>query len=116
MLNLFADQEREAKLDSLGNPLALLSKHVNFAAMAAEIDRWVLRPSRAKGARSPYPIELMTCLLVLQHLFNLSDEQVEYQLLDRLSFHRFETLQHASRAIGDWIHFYNHRRPTRRSV
>ena len=25
--------------------------------------------------------------------------------------HRFESLQHASRAIGDWIHFYNHRRP-----
>ena len=25
--------------------------------------------------------------------------------------HRFETLQHASRAIGDWIHFYNHQRP-----
>jgi putative transposase len=25
--------------------------------------------------------------------------------------HRFETLQHASRVIGDWISFYNHRRP-----
>jgi putative transposase len=25
--------------------------------------------------------------------------------------HRFETLQHASRVISDWIAFYNHRRP-----
>ena len=25
--------------------------------------------------------------------------------------HRFESLQHASRVIGDWIGFYNHRRP-----
>lgn len=25
--------------------------------------------------------------------------------------HRFETLQHASRAISDWIQFYNHQRP-----
>ena len=25
--------------------------------------------------------------------------------------HRFETLPHASRAIADWIQFYNHRRP-----
>lgn len=25
--------------------------------------------------------------------------------------HCFETLQHASRVIGDWISFYNHRRP-----
>jgi len=25
--------------------------------------------------------------------------------------HRFESIQHASRVIGDWIRFYNHRRP-----
>ncbi len=25
--------------------------------------------------------------------------------------HRFESLQHASRVIGDWIGFYNHQRP-----
>ncbi|WP_404303092.1 integrase core domain-containing protein [Alicycliphilus denitrificans] len=25
--------------------------------------------------------------------------------------HRFETLQHASRVIADWIGWYNHRRP-----
>ena len=25
--------------------------------------------------------------------------------------HRFESLQHASRTIGDWIGFYNNRRP-----
>ncbi len=25
--------------------------------------------------------------------------------------HRFETLQHASRVIGDWINFYNQKRP-----
>jgi putative transposase len=25
--------------------------------------------------------------------------------------HRFETQQHASRVIGDWVAFYNHRRP-----
>ena len=28
--------------------------------------------------------------------------------------HRFESLQHASRLIGEGIHFYNHRRPHRR--
>ena len=94
---LFADQEREAKLDSLGDPLALLNKHVNFAVMAQEIDRWVPRPSRAKGGRPPYPTELMTRLLVLQQLFNLSDEQMEFQLLDRMSFQRFAGLKDSAR-------------------
>ncbi|WP_437438516.1 transposase, partial [Azotobacter vinelandii] len=89
MFSLFADQEREAKLDSLGDPLALLNKHVDFASLAAEIDHWAPRPSRAKGGRPPYPTEQMTRLLVLQQLFNLSDEQMEFQLLDRMSFQRF---------------------------
>ncbi|AGI26879.1 transposase, IS4 [Pseudomonas sp. ATCC 13867] len=97
MLSLFADQEREAKLDSLGDPLALLNKHVDFRLMAEEIDRWVPRPSRAKGGRPPYPTELMTRLLVLQQLFNLSDEQMEFQLLDRMSFQRFAGLKNTAR-------------------
>ena len=97
MLSLFADQEREAKMDSLGDPLALLDKHVDFAALAAEIDRWAPRTSRAKGGRPPYPTELMTRLLVLQQLFNLSDEQMEFQLLDRMSFRRFAGLKHSGR-------------------
>lgn len=97
MFSLFADQEREARLDSLGDPLALLDKHVDFAALAAEIDRRAPRPSRAKGGRPPYPTELMTRLLVLQQLFNLSDEQMEFQLLDRMSFQRFAGLKHSGR-------------------
>lgn len=96
MLSLFADQEREAKLDSLGDPLALLNQHVDFTIMAAEIDRWVPRPSREKGGRRPNPTELMTRLLVLQQLFNLSDEQMEFQLLDCMSFQRFAGLKNTS--------------------
>jgi hypothetical protein len=60
MLSLFADQEREATLNSLGDPLALLDKHVDFAALAAEVDHWASRSSRAEGGRPPYPTELMT--------------------------------------------------------
>jgi hypothetical protein len=36
--SLFADQEREAKLNKLGDALRLLEQHVNFAALAAEVD------------------------------------------------------------------------------
>lgn len=50
MLSLFADQEREAKLDSLGDPLSLLNKHVDFCLMAEEIDRWVLARVALKAA------------------------------------------------------------------
>jgi hypothetical protein len=70
---------------------------VDFAALAAEIDRWTPRPSRAKGRRPPYPTELMTRLLELQQLFNLSDEQIEFQLLGHMSFQRFAGLKYSDR-------------------
>lgn len=37
--SLFAGQEREAKLDKLGDALRTLQEHVDFAALAAEIER-----------------------------------------------------------------------------
>ncbi|MCY1427136.1 hypothetical protein D9M71_429700 [compost metagenome] len=39
----------------------------------------------------------MTRLLVLQQLFNLSDEQMEFQLLERMSFQRFPGLKSSAR-------------------
>ena len=43
----------------------------------------------AQGGRPPYPTETMVRILVLKRLYNLSDEQMEYQLLDRMSYKRF---------------------------
>lgn len=39
----------------------------------------------------------MIRLLVLQQLYNLSDEALEYQVLDRSSFQRFAGLEHSGR-------------------
>ena len=40
-------------------------------------------------ARPPYPTEVMVRILALKRLYNLSDEQMKYQLLDRHSYQRF---------------------------
>ena len=77
--SLFAAEEREQKLDRKGDLLSTLNQHVNFAALAAEIDHIAPRPSDKRGGRPPYPTELMVRILVLQHLYNLSDEALEYQ-------------------------------------
>lgn len=71
-----------------GDPLAALNRHLDLAVMAKEIDCWVPRPSRVKGG----PTELMNRLPVLQQLLNLSHEQMEYQLLERMGFQRGYTL------------------------
>lgn len=89
MKSLFAAEERESKLSKLGDPLESLGRHVDFAALAASVDRALPRPLRHFGGRPPYPTELMIRLLVIQQLFNLSDAQLEFQVLDRTSFQRF---------------------------
>ena len=94
--DLFAGQRRESKLDRLGDPLVALDQHIDFAALAAEVDRVAPRPDSAQGGRPPYPTETMVRILVVKRLHNLSDEQVEFQLNDRLSFQRFCGLQHSA--------------------
>ena len=44
---------------------------------------------KSRAGRKPFDAILMFRMLVLQALNNLSDEQVEYQVRDRLSFSRF---------------------------
>src|SRR3979490_707384 len=61
-------------------------------AFAPRSKRWCSRRTssrRAAPAGSRLMAMLMFRMLVLQALNNLSDEQVEYQVRDRLSFSRF---------------------------
>ena len=94
--SLFAEEERGNRREKLGDPLMGLSKHVDFVALAAAIDIAAPRPSRAKGGRPPYPTTLMIKILVLQQLYNLADDALEYQLLDRRSFLAFLDLTGSS--------------------
>jgi len=88
-ISLFAEQEREGRRAKLGDPLVGLAEHVDFEVLAARIDVAASRPSRARGGRPPYPTVLMIKILVLQQLYNLADDALEYQLLDRRSVLRF---------------------------
>ena len=87
--DLFAADHHQQKIDRLGDPLAQIEKHIHFTALAAEVDRVAPRPVSPQGGRPPFPTETMVRILVLKRLYNLSDEQMEYQLLDRMSYQRF---------------------------
>jgi len=94
--SLFAAEERESKLNKLGDVLQDLDEHIDFVELARSVDKAAPRPDRKRGGRPPFPTELMVRVLVAQQIFNLSDEQMEYQLLDRLSFQRFVGLRRSS--------------------
>ena len=89
---LFSDDERLLeKLSQLGNQLERLDKTVNWTSFRPALNRIFGNKEKnpAKGGRPPYDYLMMFKILLLARLYNLSDEAMEYQLLDRLSFRRF---------------------------
>lgn len=93
--------ERYAALSASGDPLERLARVVDFEIFRADLDRALNRSARPKGGRPPMDAVLMVKILVLQALWGLSDEQVEDQIRDRLSFMRFLGLGLAGRVPDD---------------
>lgn len=91
----FFDLEtRTEKLTELGDPWVKLNEQIDWEAFRADLERVHDKKDRksAAGAK-PFDVVLKFKMLVLQHLYNLADEGIEYQVRDRLSFMRFLGLQ-----------------------
>lgn len=71
-----------------------LDRHIQWEPLVAVAQKIWRAGAEKKSACGPKPwsAEVMLRVLVLKRLYNLSDEQMEYQLRDRLSFLRFARL------------------------
>ena len=91
-LGFFDADKRLEALSAKGDPLEAIDRFVPWESFRAEIEAVVLTPDELKkssAGRKPFDAIVMFRMLVLQALNNLSDEQAEYQVRDRLSFSRF---------------------------
>jgi IS5 family transposase len=89
----FFDQDiRLSKLSQLGDPLERLNKHINFEIFRDLLETHLSKIAKGKGGRKPYDYVLMFKILILQRYYNVSDDQIEYQINDRMSFMRFLNL------------------------
>ena len=79
------------KLEKKGDLLVSLDQAVNWEDFRPLLLR-VREKSASLAGRKPYDEVLMFKVLILQSLYNLSDESTEVQILDRLSFRRFLNL------------------------
>ena len=89
----FDVSKRHAMLLKTRDFLERVNQFVEWEAFRPVLETALARKPRDKGGRPPFDAVLMFKVLVLQALYNLSDEQTEYQILDRLSFMRFLGLQ-----------------------
>jgi transposase, IS5 family len=91
-LGFFDAEKRLAALSAKGDPLEAIDRLVPWESFRADIEAVVLTPDdmkKSSAGRKPVDTIVMLRMLVLQALHNLSDEQAEYQVRDRLSFTRF---------------------------
>ncbi|HHE33224.1 MAG TPA: transposase, partial [Chlorobaculum parvum] len=89
-LGLFDEQFLLERLTKLKDPLVKLEAHIDWQLFAPILEVAFTKPSNRKSmGRPPFDRLMMFKLLILQSLYNLSDDQTEYQMTDRLSFKRF---------------------------
>lgn len=84
-------QARLDKISDNGDPLRAINEVVPWEMFRPELEniRETNHEPKSAAGRKPYDRVLLFKMLILQSLYNLSDDQLEQQTLDRLSFHRF---------------------------
>ena len=91
-LGFFDIEQRYAALDAKDDPLAKLDRLIPWEQFRPQLEA-VWRTPRAErkspSGRTPWDAIVIFKGLLLGVLYNLSDEQIEYQIRDRLSFARF---------------------------
>jgi transposase, IS5 family len=89
-LSFFSLTERLAQISRQQDPLERLDAVIDWEIFQPVLDR--VFPAvipKGPGGRPAYPRLFLCKILVLQRLYQLSDEATQYQILDRLSFQRF---------------------------
>ena len=96
--SFFDWQNRLEQLDHGGDPLVKLQRVMNWEVFRSNLEPVRDKERKSSAGRKPFDVVLMFKVLILQSLYNLSDEQTEYQIRDRLSFMRFLNLE-----LGDAV-------------
>ena len=90
--NFLNEDLRLERLSKMGDPLVKLRAAVDFEVFRSLLNSIfgkIDEKDMSKGGRPPYDIVLMFKVLILQQLYNISDDATEYMINDRLSFQRF---------------------------
>jgi len=91
---LFDEQETQERLKKIGNPLEMISNVIDFEMFRERLETKLLNQNKKNNAGAkPYDVVMMFKIMILQRYYGLGDTQIEYQILDRLSFKKFLGLE-----------------------
>lgn len=91
---LFDEHDTYQKLSEIGNPLDMISKVIAFEMFRGILEEKLLNKDKKNNAGAkPFDLVMMFKIMILQRYYGLGDTQIEYQILDRLSFKKFLGLE-----------------------
>ncbi|QEK04260.1 IS5 family transposase [Treponema phagedenis] len=90
---LFDEEDRLRVLSKLGDSLEKLNEKINWEIFKPLLKKALTKEPKGLGGRPAYDYVMMFKIIILQKLYNISDDQTEYQINDRLSFMRFLGLE-----------------------
>jgi len=90
---LFDLQLRHLKIKEHSTILSRLNEIVDWEDFRETLQTIHNKERKSNAGRNPLDVVLMFKILILQSLYNLSDRQMELQILDRLSFMAFLDLK-----------------------
>ena len=88
----FDEQNRLELISKQGDPLEKLSEMIPWDIFRHQLKKCFAKEPKGPGGRPAFDYLMMFKILILQRLYNLSDYQMQYQLLDRLSCHKVRSL------------------------
>jgi len=91
--SFFDLDNRYAQLNKLRDPLVELNGVIDWELFRAPLLKITDKPRKSPAGRKRIDRVMLFKMLVLQRLYNLSDDALEYQVKDRLSFMRFLDLK-----------------------
>ncbi len=91
---LFDEQFNTEKLSQIGNPLERIIDIVDFEMFRNTLEDTLLNKEKKSNAGAkPIDVVMMFKILILQRYYGLGDTQLEYQIIDRISFKKFLGLE-----------------------
>lgn len=88
---------RYSRLTIFKDPLERLNAAIDWEIFRPILNKIDIKSRRNKAGRKPTDRILMFKLIILQNLYNIADERLEYLVTDRLSFMRFLGLDLSSK-------------------
>jgi transposase, IS5 family len=82
-------EQRQRKLNQKKDVLVTLNRMIPWETFRDLLESVREKPKKSNAGRKPLDVILLFKLMILQQLYNISDEELEYQVNDRLSFMQF---------------------------